>query len=158
MDSKVADDERAKFSERLKKTLIAAGLSTRSSEFARAFNARAGGAAVTVHAARKWLRGEAIPTHEKIVILGIWLGINAGWLRFGDADPDELTDDVISEASISTPTFALMKDILSLPDAAQTTIRGIVDVFLLNYGKAREEPVPEQSTEKKVRRKPARQP
>lgn len=140
MDSKIAQDERMQFSERLKAALTAAHLSTRPSDFARAFNARANGAAVTVHAARKWLSGEAIPTHEKVVVLGVWLGVNASWLRFGDADKGALSDEVIPESSISTPALALMNDILSLPDPAQQTIREIVDAFLRNYGETREDP------------------
>jgi hypothetical protein len=137
MDSKVASEERSKFSERLKGSLIAAGLPITADDFARAFNARADGAAVSVYAVRKWLNGDAIPTHEKIVILSVWLGINAAWLRFGDADLNEMKDEVIPEASISTPSLSLINDILSLPKEAQQTIRGIVDVFLLNYGKSK---------------------
>lgn len=135
MDTKVAADERYKFSERLRASLIAAGLSVKAGDFVRAFNARADGAAVSVHAVRKWLSGEAIPTHEKIVILSLWLGVNAAWLQFGEADSDEFTEDVIPESSISTPTLALVNDILSLPQDAQQMIRGIVDVFLLKYRK-----------------------
>ena len=69
MDSKIAADERRKFSIRLEKALTDAGVGTSPMEFVRAYNARADGAAVGIHAARKWLGGEAIPTHEKIVIL-----------------------------------------------------------------------------------------
>lgn len=133
MDSKIAVDERANFSDRLKHALKGAGVGISPSQFIRAYNARADGAAVSIHAARKWLGGEAIPTHEKVVILSTWLGVNAGWLRFGDADKDILVPDVIPEADISTPTLALMNDILSLPEREQRTIREIVDTFLRHY-------------------------
>jgi hypothetical protein len=72
MESKLAQDRRADFSERLKKALTDAGIGVAPGDFTRAYNARADGAAVSIHAARKWLAGEAIPTHEKIVILSIW--------------------------------------------------------------------------------------
>ncbi len=139
MASKVAQDEKMYFSERLKSSLRAAGLSLRASDFARAFNARADGAAVTAHAARKWLRGEAIPTHEKLVIMAVWLGINAAWLRYGDAHVDLPAGEVIPEANISTPALALMNDIHSLPLPAQQTIRDIVDAFLRHFGPNREQ-------------------
>jgi hypothetical protein len=45
---------------------------------------------VTVHAARKWLVGEAIPTQDKLRALAQWLGVTAEWLRFG-SDQDEGT-------------------------------------------------------------------
>lgn len=39
-------------------------------------------------AARKWLKGEAIPTQDKIHILARWIGVSPQWLRFGEAgDP-----------------------------------------------------------------------
>ena len=134
MESKATTDERDKFRNRLIDSLAAAGVSAKPAEFVRAFNARADGAAVTVHAARKWLVGDAIPTHEKIVILAVWLGANAAWLRFGDVNIDDSKEKVIPEANVSTPSLALLNDILSLPPPAQKTIRGIVDAFLRNYG------------------------
>ncbi|RJF99840.1 hypothetical protein D3871_00250 [Noviherbaspirillum saxi] len=50
---------------------------------AREFNIRFAGRPITVHAARKWLVGEAIPTQEKLRALAQWLGVPAEWLRFG---------------------------------------------------------------------------
>jgi transcriptional regulator with XRE-family HTH domain len=38
-----------------------------------------------VHAARKWLMGESIPTQEKLRSLAKWLNVTAEWLRFGTA-------------------------------------------------------------------------
>ncbi|MFL6709619.1 MAG: hypothetical protein ACJ8HI_15580 [Massilia sp.] len=133
MDSKIADDERSQFSERLKSSLTAIGLSIQPSDFARAFNARADGASVTVHAARKWLHGEAIPTHEKIVILSIWLGVNPAWLRFGEPDDEIFGAGVVPEANVSTPAMQLLNDIVSLPKPAQRILRSIVDAFLREY-------------------------
>jgi len=133
MDSKIAFEERLNFSERLKQSLAGAGLSSNAAEFTRAFNARAGGAAVSVYAARKWLTGSAIPTHEKLVIMAIWLGVSAAWLRFGDHHAESLSAGVIAEARISTPALALLNDISSLPEPAQKTIRAIVDAFLVNF-------------------------
>jgi transcriptional regulator with XRE-family HTH domain len=147
MDNKIAFEDRCEFSQRLKDSLTASGLSTKPSDFVRAFNARADGAAVSVHAVRKWLGGEAIPTHEKIVILAVWLGVNAGWLQFGDADTSGPVEDVIPEASISTPMLALVRDILSLPEAAQLTIRGIVDSFIIHFGAASTSPNARQGEE-----------
>jgi len=134
MESKVASDERLGFSDRLKSSLQAAEVSTSASEFTRAYNARADGAAVSVHAARKWLVGESIPTHEKVVILSVWLGVSPAWLRFGDPSATLNVGAVIPEADIGTPALSLLNDIMSLPEPARKTIRGIVDAFLRNFG------------------------
>lgn len=134
MDSKVAQDERQRFSERLKAAIASAGLVMSPAAFVKAFNARADGASITIHAARKWLHGEAIPTHEKIVILAVWLGVNAGWLRFGTAANDIFGAGVMPEAEISTPALALINDIMSLPERERRIVRGIVDVFMREFG------------------------
>ena len=39
-----------------------------------------------MHAARKWLVGEAIPTQEKLRMIAQWLGVPADWLRFGGGE------------------------------------------------------------------------
>lgn len=81
-------EERAAFSGRLKQALAQAGV-TKSSPtvLQRNFNAR--GFDITVHAARKWLMGEAIPTQEKLVALASWLGVEPNWLRFGTGDGEQ---------------------------------------------------------------------
>ncbi|HEX8609932.1 MAG TPA: hypothetical protein VF800_01415 [Telluria sp.] len=133
MDSKIANDERINFSDRLKSALLAAGLPVKPTAFVRAFNLRADGAAVTSHGARKWLIGEAIPTHEKIVILAKWLGVHAAWLRYGDAENVDLPMATIPEALLSTADLALLKDIVSLPESTQQIVRQIVDAFVRNH-------------------------
>lgn len=135
MDSKIAQDERQNFSNRLLEAIAAAGVPRKPADFISAYNARADGAAVSVYAARKWLNGEAIPTHEKVVILSTWLGVNPAWLRYGDADFHHISGEVVPESAISSPSFSLLNDILSLPEPAQQTIREIVDAFLRNFGK-----------------------
>ncbi len=125
MESPVATSERVQFSDRLKSSLKAAGLSTRASEFVRAYNLRADGAAVTAHAVRKWLNGESIPTQEKIVIVAHWLGVHASWLRFGDAE-NGAVGTVIPEAALPTTFLTLVQDVMALPEPAQDVIRQMV--------------------------------
>lgn len=79
--------ERLEFSERLQQALRNAEYSSSSpTELAREFNTRFSGHPVTVHAARKWLQGESIPTQEKLRALASWLDVPADWLRFGSVN------------------------------------------------------------------------
>jgi transcriptional regulator with XRE-family HTH domain len=79
-----ASIEREDFSGRLQQALRDADYSPDSpTQLAREFNIRFPGRPITVHAARKWLVGEAIPTQEKLRTLAQWLGVPAEWLRFG---------------------------------------------------------------------------
>ena len=83
--------ERTNFSERLQQALRNADYSPDSpTQLAREFNVRFAGRPITVHAARKWIVGEAIPTQEKLRTLAQWLGVPAEWLRFGG---DQLQGD-----------------------------------------------------------------
>jgi hypothetical protein len=76
--------ERKGFARRLQSALRQARQSPDSpSALARNFNNRYSGQGVTVHAARKWLVAEAIPTQDKLRILAQWLQVPADWLRFG---------------------------------------------------------------------------
>ncbi len=80
-------EERLAFSERLQQALRNADYSPQSpTQLAREFNTRFSGHPVTVHAARKWLQGESIPTQEKLRALASWLDVPADWLRFGNHD------------------------------------------------------------------------
>ena len=82
-----SSQERLEFSERLQQALRNAEYSPNSpTQLAREFNVRFGGNPVTVHAARKWLQGESIPTQEKLRALASWLDVPADWLRFGNVD------------------------------------------------------------------------
>jgi transcriptional regulator with XRE-family HTH domain len=79
--------ERESFSERLQQALKNAHYSPDSpTRLAREFNIRFEGRPITVHAARKWIVGEAIPTQEKLRTLANWLGVPAEWLRFGGSE------------------------------------------------------------------------
>jgi transcriptional regulator with XRE-family HTH domain len=82
-------NERESFSERLQQALKNAHYSPDSpTRLAREFNIRFDGRPITVHAARKWLVGEAIPTQEKLRMIAHWLGVPAEWLRFGGSEAD----------------------------------------------------------------------
>ncbi|MGZ3185016.1 MAG: hypothetical protein ACXU8N_21500 [Telluria sp.] len=82
-----SSNERESFSERLQQALRNAHYSPDSpTRLAREFNIRFEGRPITVHAARKWLVGEAIPTQEKLRMIAQWLGVPAEWLRFGGSE------------------------------------------------------------------------
>jgi hypothetical protein len=79
--------ERDAFSRRLKEALKQAGDDGSSpTRLAREFNRRYPGEPVTLHAARKWLNGDALPAQDKVRVLARWLGVGVDWLRFGDGN------------------------------------------------------------------------
>ena len=130
MDSRIAFIERQDFSDRLKQTLTAAGYSLRPTAFSKEFNLRADGAMVTVHAARKWLYGEAIPTQEKIHILSRWLGVPASWLRFGDADNSAYALIGTGDELPNSADLLLLRDLHLLSGDEQQVVRDLVSLLL----------------------------
>lgn len=77
-------DEKQEFAERLREAMVAAGYEARPAVLEREFNSRYWGRSVTFQAVRRWLRGEAIPSQEKLQVLAEWLGLEPHVLRFGE--------------------------------------------------------------------------
>ena len=130
MPSPTCIDESSDFAGRLCSALLAAGQPIGATAFSRAYNAQAGSVAVTPHAARKWLNGEAVPTHQKVVILARWLNVQAWWLCFGGPESERYNQDQPGSPTLSRDNSVLIHDVMSLPATSQTVIRGIVDVFM----------------------------
>ena len=106
-------NERESFSERLQQALKNAHYSPDSpTRLAREFNIRFEGRPITVHAARKWLVGEAIPTQEKLRMIAQWLGVPADWLRFGGAEHAAAgTESNGGSARFESADVKLMRDL-----------------------------------------------
>jgi AraC-like DNA-binding protein len=61
------------FAQRLRAALTAADVAVSPTTVQRKFNAVSGDAPVSVHAVRKWIMGESIPTQRRIQVLARWL-------------------------------------------------------------------------------------
>jgi transcriptional regulator with XRE-family HTH domain len=131
-----ASIEREDFSGRLQQALRNADYSPDSpTQLAREFNVRFSGRPITVHAARKWLVGEAIPTQEKLRALAQWLGVPAEWLRFGG---DQRQGERRADGSISpdsSPRFEsedvkLIADLQRLDEHYRVIAREIIRMLV----------------------------
>lgn len=115
--------ERREFAQRLQSALRQARQSPDSpTALARNFNSRYSGPAITVHAARKWLMAEAIPTQDKLRTLAHWLQVPADWLRFGAQ----------TQQSMENTTLAVDTEIQSLlADMTREDLRLVEDLHAL---------------------------
>lgn len=125
-----ASIEREDFSGRLQQALRNADYSPDSpTQLAREFNVRFSGKAITVHAARKWLVGEAIPTQEKLRTLAQWLGVPAEWLRFGgETAPTNAGGEVASR--FESADVKLIADLQRLDEHYRVIAREIIRMLL----------------------------
>ena len=123
-------DERQDFSTRLKAALRNANYSADSpTRLSREFNARFTGRPITVHAARKWLVGESIPTQAKVRVLAQWLVVPSEWLRFGDARKQE--GNVVTPLSpFASTDVQLIADLQSLDPHHKAIAREFIRLLI----------------------------
>lgn len=117
------------FANRLKIALKNAGFPEIGySELAREFNIRSGQEPLTVHAVRKWLIGDSIPTQRRLVALASWLRVNPEWLRFGISSV--AVQHSQSHGGEDTDLVVLISDIASLPSREKLILTEFVQVLL----------------------------
>jgi transcriptional regulator with XRE-family HTH domain len=119
--------EQERFSDRLNEALAAANYRPAgASLIAREFNLRFPDMAVTVHAVRKWIKGEAIPTQDKLVALAQWLGVKADWLRYdGEVSPADP-----GSQQFSGEELRLLRDFQRLGRERKRIVDEIIQVLL----------------------------
>jgi transcriptional regulator with XRE-family HTH domain len=78
---------KAEFAQRLHDALARVGVPAKPAVIEREFNLRYWGHPITLHGVRRWLRGESVPTHDKLLCLAEWLGVEPQILRYGDEVP-----------------------------------------------------------------------
>ena len=78
-------EHKLEFAQRLRDAMDAAGLEPRPGVLLNVFNAHYWGRSVSFQAASRWLRGEAIPAQDKLLVLAEVLKVEPEVLRFGQA-------------------------------------------------------------------------
>lgn len=78
-------EHKLEFAQRLRDAMVAAGLEPRPGVLLNLFNAHYWGRSVSFQAASRWLRGEAIPAQDKLLVLAEVLRVEPEVLRFGQA-------------------------------------------------------------------------
>jgi hypothetical protein len=81
------ENAKSEFAKRLHRALETAGVPAKPAVLEREFNQRYWGKPITLYGVRRWLLGESIPTHDKLLCLAEWLGVEPAVLRYGDEVP-----------------------------------------------------------------------
>jgi transcriptional regulator with XRE-family HTH domain len=138
--------ERANFSERLIGVLASSrSLPASPTALAREFNQFFGGKAITVHAARKWLLGEAIPTQDKLQALASWLEVSVDWLRFGNSLDPAATAATVAEhgqQAAMTKLNALLKLYMGLPHRDRAMAKQFITMLVRQHRQGAEQDTP----------------
>lgn len=86
-----------------------------------------------MHAARKWLVGEAIPTQDKMRTLAEWLHVPIDWLRFGGDENGAIT--AAPSPVFKSAELKLISDLQLLDDHHQMMVREFIRILLHANGR-----------------------
>lgn len=117
------------FSARLMECLRQTGRSTSPTHLASEFNAYFSGPSIHMHACRKWLLGEAIPTQEKLVVLAQMLGVTAEWLRFG-VKGKQAMETSLSPYRVSRDDISILNSYQKLSRRDQQVVLSLIKALL----------------------------
>ncbi len=84
---------------------------------------------ITTHAVRKWLSGQTIPIHSRLLRLAGWLGVSPSWLRFGEGDMYKLPIESIHQSNDSQFSLLFAK-IKSLSKEELTLVANQIELIL----------------------------
>lgn len=122
------------FAERLKAALEAAGYETRPSVLEREFNLRYWGKPITFQAVRRWLRGDSIPSQDKLQVLARWLSVDPHRLRYGDTSYYAIGESPANwEVESTRDERHLIALYRGLPIAQRKVVRDIIETFAKAY-------------------------
>jgi hypothetical protein len=107
---------------------------------ARNFNMRYPWQPITVHAARKWLLGEAIPTQDKMRVIAEWLSVSVMWLRYGEGEEAAAKKGQhgVEPESFNSGDIKLLEDVRALKGYERRLVNDLVQMFLQNQDEIRE--------------------
>jgi len=125
----IRTSEQEQFAQRLREALDDAGYQNESAaRITQRFGRQYPQHAVSVHAVRKWLKGDAIPTQGKVMALADWLGVNAAWLRF-DGDQPEQDHPTRTDAQISDGERQLLFAYRRLDPDQRALVERLLELF-----------------------------
>ncbi len=129
--------ERAAFCERLKSAIARFEPQGRTGAawLAREFNQRYDGRPISVHAARKWLMGESIPAHDKLLTLAGWLRVSAEWLVYGAGSMTRVSAVQQDPARYAVIDVELVREINALNQEHRAIIREMVTLLARMEGR-----------------------
>lgn len=134
-------NQKKQFAERLRKALEKAGYPPKPSVLEREFNLRCWNKPVTLHGVRRWLKGETLPTEDKMIILADWLNVSPRYLRFGDKMGERVEEKRHFLDTLVYQEKETLEAYLQLPPQKRQVIREVILTFA---AQARTAPVQEK--------------
>ncbi len=120
-------DEKLEFAARLAAAMRDAGYEARASVLETQFNTRYWGKPVTYQAVTRWLKGEAIPSQDKLQVLADWLKVEPQILRFGgEAIRSVQAKKKRWDEALAGPEREVMEAFIALPAEQKKVARAVI--------------------------------
>ncbi len=127
-------DEKTEFAKRLRDAMTAAGYEPRPAVLEKNFNSRYWGKSVTFQAVSRWLRGEAIPSQEKLQVLADWLKVEPHVLRYGEQAIKAIrAKQKRWDDGIGYQEREIFEAFLALPTPQRKIVREVIQTFARAY-------------------------
>lgn len=112
--------------------MLAAGYDDKPAVLEREFNTRHWGKPMTLHGVRRWLRGETLPSQDKLRTLAEWLRLTPQELQFG-RDPVHRVESSRNrwDADLGYQDRELFEAFLKLPVPQRKVVREVILAFTL---------------------------
>ncbi|MHB1201121.1 MAG: transcriptional regulator [Polaromonas sp.] len=123
-------DNKLEFAQRLRDAMVAAGLEVRPGVLLTVFNTHYWGRSVSFQAVSRWLKGEAIPEQDKLLVLAGVLKIEPEVLRFGEGIRKSLQERKQRwEEGVGYQERETFDAFLKLPAPQRKVIREVILTF-----------------------------
>ena len=91
------------------------------------------GHGITVHTARNWLLGNALPTQDKLEVLAEWLQVGPDELRFGVRPRTTQGGSDAPWSAMSLPDREMLRNYLELVSEDRRAVRRVVAPLRVAY-------------------------
>ena len=123
-----SDNEKHAFAVRLRAAMRASGYDDKPAVLEREFNTRHWGKPMTLHGVRRWLRGETLPSQDKLRTLSEWLKVPLVELQYGRAHQTE-SPKAKWDPDIGYQDRDIFEAFLKLPVPQRRVVREVILAF-----------------------------
>ncbi|PRB79013.1 DNA-binding protein [Pseudomonas sp. MYb185] len=125
------ENTRQQFAERLQQALKHAGYAPKPAVLEREFNLRYLGKPMTLHGVRRWLKGETLPSEDKLLVLARWLKVDVRELRFGEQVSHQVRERQLPYPEIPHREQEVIEMFLELSPSRRQVICDVIMTFAL---------------------------
>lgn len=110
--------------------MLAQGHEPKPAVLERQFNLHYDGSPMTLHGVRRWLRGETLPSQDKLIALAKWLRVPPDELRYGAEIKSEIAQARQRwDEAISSHEREVFEAFLNLPAPQRKIVREVILAF-----------------------------